>query len=353
MKLKVGDWVEVRSKEEILGSLDKMGRLEGLLFMPQMFQYCGQCFQVYKRAHKTCDWVYKTWGRRLANGVHLSLRCDGMSYDGCQNACLLFWKDAWLKPIKKPNSGDQLSRNDPSTLNSQSVNAPGCSEADVLTATRSRNGNSREEPIYVCQGTTVMDYTTLLPWWDVRQYLEDYTSGNVTLGKFCRGIIYASYYNLSNAGIGLGRPMRWFYDNFQKMVGGVPYPRHQGEIKKGQSTPTQDPLNLQPGEQVRVKAYQEILSTLNEENKNRGLYFDGECVPYCGGTYAVRSRVDKAIDEKTGKMVRMKDVPVILEGVWCQSRYSHCRMFCPRSHYPWWREIWLERVPKGKTVTEE
>ena len=45
--------MEVRSKEEILRTLDKSGRLEGLPFMPQMFQYCGQRFQVYKRAHKT------------------------------------------------------------------------------------------------------------------------------------------------------------------------------------------------------------------------------------------------------------------------------------------------------------
>ena len=53
--LRAGDWVEVRSKEEILRSLDKNGRLEGLPFMPQMFQYCGQRFRVFKRAHKTCD----------------------------------------------------------------------------------------------------------------------------------------------------------------------------------------------------------------------------------------------------------------------------------------------------------
>ena len=43
-------------------------------------------------------------------------------------------------------------------------------------------------------------------------------------------------------------------------------------------------------------------------------------------------------------MSTMKTPAVILEGVWCQSRYSHCRMFCPRSIHSWWREIWLERV---------
>lgn len=49
MKLKAGDWVEVRNKEEILATLDKRGRLEEMPFMPQMFKYCGPQFQVYKK----------------------------------------------------------------------------------------------------------------------------------------------------------------------------------------------------------------------------------------------------------------------------------------------------------------
>jgi hypothetical protein len=44
MKSHAGDWVEVLSKEEILGTLDKNGRLDELPFMPQMFKYCGQRF---------------------------------------------------------------------------------------------------------------------------------------------------------------------------------------------------------------------------------------------------------------------------------------------------------------------
>jgi hypothetical protein len=62
VKLGAGDWVEVRSKTEILMSLDEKGRFQGLPFMPQMFQYCGQRFRVYKRAHKTCDTVNQTGG---------------------------------------------------------------------------------------------------------------------------------------------------------------------------------------------------------------------------------------------------------------------------------------------------
>lgn len=67
-------------------------------------------------------------------------------------------------------------------------------------------------------------------------------------------------------------------------------------IPSGQPTPKCS-LNLQPGELVRVKSYKEILATLNAENKNRGLYFDAEAVPYCGGTYRVKTRLNKFIEE--------------------------------------------------------
>ena len=73
--------------------------------------------------------------------------------------------------------------------------------------------------------------------------------------------------------------------------------------------------------------------------------WDAELVPYCGKTYRVLKRVTKIVNEKTGEMQEMKTPCIILDSVVCQSRYSHCRMFCPRSIYSYWREIWLERVP--------
>ena len=72
--------------------------------------------------------------------------------------------------------------------------------------------------------------------------------------------------------------------------------------------------------------------------------FDGEMMPACGRTFRVRGQVEKFIDERTGYMKRMKTPAVILEGAFCGARYSNHRMFCPRSIYSWWREIWLERV---------
>jgi hypothetical protein len=357
MKLKVGDWVEVRSAEEILFTLDKKGRLEGLPFMPQMFQYCGKRFKVFKRAHKTCDWVHSIRSRRLTSGIHLDLRCDGEAYGECQSACLIFWKEAWLKPVPNMNEFGR-SAPDQKPIPQQPVNpaadarsagAPRCTVADVWAGTRAEDPSAGDEPGYVCQGTQVHEFTTPLPWWDIQQYIEDYTSGNVALWPFIRGLLYAGYSNIMRSGIGIGAPMRWAYNLLQKLWGGIPYPGTAGKISVGEPTPT-CALNLQPGEYVRVKSFKEILATIDRRAQNRGLYFDAEMVPYCGGTYRVRSRVSKYLNERTGKIATMRSDALILEGVWCRGRYSNCRLFCPRSIYPWWREIWLERVSDGSTM---
>ncbi|WP_394752421.1 hypothetical protein [Crenothrix sp.] len=334
MNLQVGEWIEVRSKEEILATLDKMGRMEGLPFMPQMFEYCGKRFKVYKRAHKTCDFVYTMQSRRLPNGVHLDLRCDGAAYGGCQHTCLLYWKEDWLK---------HLDENSSPVKQPAPINTAACTEADVSAGTHTLD--EHHEIIYTCQGTEIPDFTHPLSWWDIRQYLEDYSSGNVTLSQLLKGFVYGAFSTISTVRtyIGLGRAMRWFYDVFEGLWG--PYPRRPGKIPEGQPTPTCN-LNLQPGELVRIKSYNEILTTLNKGGNNRGMYFDAEMVPYCGEVFRVKKRVTTFLDEKTRKLVTVKNPCIILENVICQSRYSDCRMSCPRSIYSWWREIWLERVPE-------
>src|SRR5436190_601573 len=55
--LRAGEWVEVRSAEEILATLDERGCLDALPFMPEMLEYCERRFRVIKAAHKTCDTI--------------------------------------------------------------------------------------------------------------------------------------------------------------------------------------------------------------------------------------------------------------------------------------------------------
>ena len=330
--------MEVRSREEILRTLDENGQLENLPFMPQMFQYCGQRFQVYKRAHKTCDAVGCLGGRRLPHGIHLEHRCDGRAYGGCQAGCLVFWKEAWLKPVD-PEEGSQ---DDHRSLTEFPLVAR-CTENDVWRATQLPQ-HPGEQTRYSCQATQVLDFTQPLKWWDARQYAEDYLSGNAQLSRIVCGFAYVAYYYGTLAYTERwGRPARWLYDRFQAIWGGVPFPRRKGKIPAGPLTPDVN-RGLQPGDVVRVKPFREILATLDTEDKNRGLHFDAELVPYCGKIYRVRTRIERFVDEKTGRLKTLKTPAVILDGVYCRSRYSNYKMFCPRSIYCWWRENWLEPV---------
>jgi hypothetical protein len=220
----------------------------------------------------------------------------------------------------------------------------GCSEIDVWRATRAEALHPDGSPRYTCQATQLPFFTTRARWWDVRQYTEDYTSGNVSLGRLFRGFVYASVSRYCDPQRTRAAPLLGLlYDRIQALWDGVPYPRRMGTLPPGQLTPTAV-LDLQPGQLVRVKSYEEILATLDPANKNRGLLFDAEMVPYCGKQYRVKVRVDQFLDEKSGRLVTPKTPAIILEDVWCRSRYSSCRMFCPRSIYSWWREVWLEKV---------
>jgi hypothetical protein len=321
-----------------LATLDANGTLEGLPFMPEMLEYCGKRLRVSKRAHKTCDPPNGLGARRMAGAVHLEdARCDGRAHGGCQAGCLLFWKEAWLDRVSGPGDATATS------VSSHAAGNSGCTETALWRATRAA-GNARDaEPVYVCQSTCVAQATQPLQWWDLRQYAEDWTSGNVGLDRILSGLVYSLYSTVAEAGIGIGTAMRWAYDCFAAATGGPPYPSRPGMIPAGRPTPSAR-LDLQPGELVRVKSYPQILETLNDKWHNRGMYFDSEEVPFCGRTYEVLRRVERIIDEKTGRMLPLRNDAIILKGVVCESRYAKCRKNCPRAIYAYWREIWLERV---------
>jgi hypothetical protein len=347
LNLRVGEWIEIRSKEEILQTLDKDGRLNGLPCMPEMLQYCGQRFPVYRRAHKTCDTATLTGGRRMESTVHLDgVRCGGAAHGGCQAGCLIFWKEAWLKRVDDHDSSEK----------SQKIErVGGCTEEELQAATQTTSAEDPREPKYVCQATQLPYASTRLPFLNLSQYVEDYTSGNVALLPMLKGFVYAAYYKVSELGLGLGQIMRWLYDRLHPFWGGVAFPRRRGTIPTGHPTPSCS-LNLQAAELVRVKSYQQILATLDTANRNRGLLFDAEMVPFCGETHRVLGRVNQIINEKTGKMMRFKNSCILLEGVVCQSRFTDCKfcpLFCPRAIYSYWREIWLERVPQAGSNREE
>lgn len=326
LDLRAGEWVEVRSADEIRSTLDGGAALQGLPFMPEMLQFCGRRFRVYKTAHKTCDTIHSGVIRRMENAVHLEdLRCDGAAHGGCEAGCLFYWKEAWLKraaaPVDAPSS--PIGTRD-SVLRDSNAHE----SWDVLVRSTRRDAAASPSELFRCQATDLLEATL-----EVRRrdrfnpffYLKDVTSGNVTLFEFIKfGLIAAV-----NAFW-----LRWFGYRFPNLRGAVTGPTPGGSTE------------VCPGEFVRVRSRAEVLGTVNENLRNRGLSFDAaEMSPFCGtGPYKVLRRVHRLIDEKTGKMLELPNPCLILDGVTCSGMRSSNRMFCSRHLYPYWREVWLTRA---------
>ncbi|HKW36645.1 MAG TPA: hypothetical protein VJO54_02440 [Burkholderiales bacterium] len=327
LELRAGDWVIVRPREEILATLDARGRLDGLPFQPEMFAFCGRRLRVFKMAHKTCDTIHKTGGRRIRDTVHLEdVRCDGSAHGGCQADCLLFWKTAWLRGADDADSARVAASRGAGDVVQRNVRAP----------------SDAQDPVWICQATTLFEASESLAWWDVRQYVQDVASGNHGAWHMIKLLVASGYRNLVHLGIGY-RFLVALYNGFQRLRGGLPFPNGDGPIDMGQPTP-QGTLGLKPGDWVEVKSADEIRSTLNRQGFNRGMRFDVEMLAFCGGRFRVQQRVERIINEQTGRMLPMKNPCIQLEGVYCRAECSEKRLGCPRAIKSYWREIWLRRV---------
>jgi hypothetical protein len=330
LNLRAGEIVEIRSEREILATLDERGELDAMPFMPEMLAFCGQRVRVAKRADKTCDTIERSGGRRMRNMVHLEgLRCDGQAHGGCQAGCFLFWKESWLKRVSEPLSEPPRP----------AAPAPACERARLVATACVNAQEPNAEPRYRCQATELRRASSPLAWWDVRQYVRDVRSGNVRVGTVLGAFGFWLFRQALK--IGAYRALIHCYDWFQRRRGGTPYPFRAGTIRD--RTP-RETLGLMEGELVRVKPFEEILKTVDVENRNRGLRFDAEMATFCGEVHRVRTRVERIIDEKTGRMLKFSNDCIILEDVVCPAQVSSKRLFCPRSIFPYWREIWLQRV---------
>jgi hypothetical protein len=316
-ELRRGDCVEVGSPAEIFATLDKRGTLAGLPFMPEMAAYCGRRFVVDRRADKICDTIKYTGSRRLPDTVLLAdLRCTGSSHGGCQAACRLFWKEAWLR--KTAPDAPPTRAFDPTELQSLIARI----SAHVK---RSVDIDGLPQERWACQHTDLFTASEPLKFWDPRPYIGQYTHGNVGLGHCLRITARAAVEETLNK------------------VGLMPDVFVHGTAE---TPPAFEPLNLQPGEWVQVRSKVEIAATLTPQGFNRRLWFDREMAAFCGGKYRVRERIVSFIDDcqDNGRMIEMKSDAVTLEGVFCSGELSLQRWFCPRQIYPYWRECWLRRV---------
>jgi hypothetical protein len=105
--LKPGEWVEVKSFDEIKSTLDPRGKSRGLLFTPEMMPYVGKRYRVVKRVESI--FLEESKQRRtIKNTVILdNVYCHGAGFH-CDRTCFLFWKEAWLKRAAAPGEGELL-----------------------------------------------------------------------------------------------------------------------------------------------------------------------------------------------------------------------------------------------------
>lgn len=97
--LEPGEWVAVKSADEIRETLDADERNRGLYFMPEMWKFCDQRFQVLKRMNRL---KVESTGqiRQIKNTVLLDgTYCDGSSNGGCDAACHHLWREVWLRRV--------------------------------------------------------------------------------------------------------------------------------------------------------------------------------------------------------------------------------------------------------------
>jgi hypothetical protein len=301
-----GDVVEVLSPAEIRQTLDENGAFGGLPFMPEMVQFCGRRFRVLRRIEKTCYEAPEMELRAFPQNdvVFLEgLRCSGEAHGNCNIGCMIFWKEAWLRKV------------DSNSLRA-TLPDPGADAKNQLTAAlKTTQPNGR----YYCQATQLGASTHFLNRWQ-------------RLWKAVRDVRVKTYTAVEMFG--------WMtLPIIRKIIRKV-----KGDWPVGTQAQTPvETLNLQAGEWVEIKPFSEIVLTLDDKGKNRGLHFSKDMAVYCGRRFKVRNRLDRMILESSGEMRALKNT-VILDGVQCDCIFTLGG--CPRASFQYWREIWLKRVER-------
>ena len=105
LNLQPGDWVEVKSVEEIKATLDGTGKNRGLQFAYDLAWCCGKKFKIRSRLeHLIVERSGKYLDVRntvLLEGITCPCRCV---IGGCGRADYIYWREIWLRKIPAPHA---------------------------------------------------------------------------------------------------------------------------------------------------------------------------------------------------------------------------------------------------------
>jgi hypothetical protein len=99
LNLQPGDWVEVKTTEEIATTLDALGRNRGLLFTKELLEFCGKRYRVLQRLDKA---INERNGEMITlnNTVLLEgTTCNGICRRGCKRNGHNYFREIWLKKV--------------------------------------------------------------------------------------------------------------------------------------------------------------------------------------------------------------------------------------------------------------
>jgi len=105
LDLKQGDWVRIRSAEEIAETMDEKGSTRGLWFDREMLQFCGRTFRVKERVTRFIHDDGRLINLKSAAVKLEDVRCKGDYSVGrwfCPRALYPYWREDWLERTEAP-----------------------------------------------------------------------------------------------------------------------------------------------------------------------------------------------------------------------------------------------------------
>lgn len=106
-KFRAGDILRVKSRDSIFGSIYPTNKLDGCLFVEQMWDYCDNYYKVLRVVDTFFDEQKKrTFKSRLPLYILENLICEGREDSfqiKCDHGCFLLWHEDWLEksPISR------------------------------------------------------------------------------------------------------------------------------------------------------------------------------------------------------------------------------------------------------------
>lgn len=101
LNLKPGERVRVKTRDEIIRTLNREGKNRGLVFTVEMLPFCGGTFRVHKRVEKIIDEPSQTLIGLEGTVILENVTCDGCHSPrgGCPKDNYLYWREVWLERI--------------------------------------------------------------------------------------------------------------------------------------------------------------------------------------------------------------------------------------------------------------